>query len=128
MQFSATSVNHLTADLKSAAFVNSGRTGSIPVSGTMIGIRAVPQHPKNQARSPASRGFLSLGAPERVVKSAYENGFLSRHVARCPLWGVRQDTQLDRLIVKNAKQQSTPDRAPMAARAASTANRHKIGA
>jgi len=30
-----------TADLKSAAFVNSGRTGSIPVSGT-IHVNATP--------------------------------------------------------------------------------------
>ena len=52
-----------TADLKSAAYLHKGRTGSIPVPGTTPDVQSVPQHPTNQAESPTLRGFRVSGRP-----------------------------------------------------------------
>jgi hypothetical protein len=55
--------------LKSAAFVNNGRTGSIPVSGTINGFRAITGTLRNEFTSTlfSTHDFEKLSDPTVII-------------------------------------------------------------
>ncbi len=60
--------------LKIRRFVNSGRAGSIPASGTSIKFQVVPRHPRTRTSPYESAGFLFQKVPCDVLTSQVFDG------------------------------------------------------